>query len=112
MKDILVLAYAVSPSKGSEYAVAWNYVTAMSRYHRLTVLYGTSGEHMGDTVEMERYLREHPVPNVTFVAVAPNGSMRSTSEGFASIRFISLIDSGTSRFIVQQESWSEKNISI
>ena len=72
MKDILVLAYAVSPSKGSEYAVAWNYVTAMSRYHRLTVLYGTSGEHMGDTVEMERYLREHPVPNVTFVAVAPS----------------------------------------
>ena len=54
MKDILVLAYAISPSKGSEYAVAWNYVTAMSRYHRLTVLYGTSGEHMGDTVEMER----------------------------------------------------------
>ena len=52
MKDILVLAYAISPSKGSEYAVAWNYVTAMSRYHRLTVLYGTSGEHMGDTVEM------------------------------------------------------------
>lgn len=72
MKDILVLAYAISPSKGSEYAVAWNYVTAMSRYHRLTVLYGTSGEHMGDTVEMERYIREHPVPNVTFVAVAPS----------------------------------------
>lgn len=72
MKDILVLAYAISPSKGSEYAVAWNYVTAMSRYHRLTVLYGTSGEHMGDTVEMERYIWEHPVPNVTFVAVAPS----------------------------------------
>ena len=85
MKDILVLAYAVSPSKGSEYAVAWNYVTAMSCYHRLTVLYGTSGEHMGDTVEMERYLREHPVPNVTF---------------------------GINRFIAQQRNWFEKNISI
>lgn len=72
MKDILVLAYAISPSKGSEYAVAWNYVTAMSHYHKLTVLYGTSGEHMGDTTEMEQYIREHPMPHVTFVAVAPN----------------------------------------
>ena len=116
MKDILVLAYAISPSKGSEYAVAWNYVTAMSRYHRLTVLYGTSGEHMGDTVEM----------SVIFGSILclmllswrllrvglPNGSMRSTSEGFSSIRFISLIGSGTSQFIVRQESWFEKNILI
>lgn len=72
MKNILVMAYAISPHRGSEYAVAWNYVTAMSRYHRLTVLYGTSGDHMGDTAEMERYAREHPLPNVRFVAVAPS----------------------------------------
>lgn len=72
MKNILVLAYAISPHRGSEYSVAWNYVTAMSRYHRLTVLYGTSGDHMGDTEEMERYVREHPMPNVRFVAVAPS----------------------------------------
>lgn len=72
MKNILVLAYAISPHRGSEYSVAWNYVTAMSRYHRLTVLYGTSGDHMGDTSEMERYARVHPLPNVRFVAVAPS----------------------------------------
>lgn len=72
MKNILVLAYAISPHRGSEYSVAWNYVTAMSRYHRLTVLYGTSGDHMGDTAEMERYIREHPLPNVRFVEVAPS----------------------------------------
>ena len=25
-KKILVMAYAISPSRGSEYAVAWNYI--------------------------------------------------------------------------------------
>ena len=40
MKNILVLAYQLSPTKGSEYSVAWNYVTRMSKYNRLTVLYG------------------------------------------------------------------------
>ena len=57
MKDILVLAYAVSPIRGSEYSVAWNYVTQMSKYNRLTVLYGCAGEHMGDFEEMIDYIR-------------------------------------------------------
>lgn len=72
MKHILVLAYQVSPTKGSEYAVAWNYITHMSRLHKLTVLYGVSGKHMGDCAEMEDYLSQHALPNVTMIAVKPN----------------------------------------
>lgn len=72
MKRILVLAYVVSPTRGSEYSVAWNYITHMSKKNHLTVLYGASGDHMGDCAEMEEYVRIHPMPNVDFVPVYPN----------------------------------------
>lgn len=72
MKNILVLAYAISPTRGSEYSVAWNYVTHMSKYHRLTVVYGASGNHMGDVEEMEEYTQSHAMSNVRFIAVRPD----------------------------------------
>lgn len=71
MKNILVLCYQLSPTRGSEYSVAWNYVKNMSQSNRLTVLYGVSGEHLGDMREMEEYLSTHRMPNVTFVPVRP-----------------------------------------
>ena len=71
-KEILVLAYAVSPTRGSEYAVAWNYITHMSRYHNLTVICGTSGDHLGDLDELKRYLAQSPMENVTFELVEPS----------------------------------------
>lgn len=70
--NILVLAYAISPSKGSEYSVAWNYVKNMSKYHTLTILYGASGNHMGECEEMEDYAKNNVNPNVRFVPVYPN----------------------------------------
>lgn len=70
MKHILVLSYAVSPFRGSEYAVAWNYICRMSEDHRLTVLYGTSGEHLGDMDEMQQFLLKNPVSNVSFHPVS------------------------------------------
>ena len=66
------MAYAISPYRGSEYAVAWNYVTHMSKNNNLTVLYGMSDNHMGETDTMEEYLKEHAVNNVRFIAVKPN----------------------------------------
>ena len=66
--NILVLAYAVSPIRGSEFSVAWNYIVRMSRYHNLIVLYGAAGQHMGDNDE----LKEVSIPNVRFVFVDPN----------------------------------------
>ncbi len=72
MRNILVLCYQLSPTKGSEYSVAWNYVKNMSRNNRLTVIYGVSGQHMGDITEMQEYSRTHDMPNVRFVPILPN----------------------------------------
>ncbi len=72
-KKILVVAYAVSPSRGSEYSVAWNYINEMSKDNELVVLYGASGDHMGDIDEMENWLSSNPIPNVRFVPVLPSG---------------------------------------
>lgn len=69
---ILVLAYMLSPYKGSEFSVAWNYVTEMSKDNDLTVLYGISGKHMGDCDVMEEYIQRHPINGVKLVAVRPN----------------------------------------
>ncbi|MGC3977973.1 MAG: glycosyltransferase family 4 protein [Paludibacteraceae bacterium] len=72
MKKILVLAYAISPTKGSEYSVAWNYVTNMSIENELVVLYGMSGDHMGEVDEIEQLNANNPIKNVKFVPVLPN----------------------------------------
>lgn len=71
-KKILVMAYAISPFRGSEYAVAWNFVTYMSRQNDLTVIYGMSDKHMGETYSMDKYLVEHSIANVRFIPVKPN----------------------------------------
>lgn len=66
------MAYAISPFRGSEYAVAWNFVTYMSRQNDLTVIYGMSDKHMGETYSMDNYLVEHSIANVRFIPVKPN----------------------------------------
>lgn len=69
---ILVLAYQISPTKGSEFSVAWNYVNRMSKYNKLTVLYGVSGKHLGDCKEMEFFEKMKGVPNVKFISIKPS----------------------------------------
>lgn len=71
-RKVLVLAYMLSPYKGSEFSVAWNYVAYMSKDNDLTVLYGLSGAHMGDCSEMENYVRQHSIPGVKLVPIYPN----------------------------------------
>lgn len=71
-KKILVLAYMLSPYKGSEFSVAWNYVINMSKKNDLTVLYGISGAHMGNCEEMENYIQQHPIPGVKLIPIYPN----------------------------------------
>lgn len=70
--NILVLAYAISPTRGSEYSVAWNYVQEMSKDNKITVLYGTSGKHMGECEEMETFVKLNPKKNVNYIPVYPN----------------------------------------
>lgn len=71
-KTILVLAYSISPLRGSEYSVGWNYVKEMSLTNNLIVLYGLAGDHMGDVSEVEDSILCQNMPNVQFIAVRPS----------------------------------------
>lgn len=66
---LLLLAYHISPYRGSECSVAWNHISHMSKHHELTVLYGSSGDHMGDDDDMKMFLASNTLPNVKFVHI-------------------------------------------
>jgi glycosyltransferase involved in cell wall biosynthesis len=77
---ILVLAYSISPIRGSEYSVGWNHVRNLSTCCDLTVLYGLAGPHMGDFHEIENHLANNgALPNVRFVAIRPNFFARAAN---------------------------------
>jgi len=69
---ILVMAFSISPIRGSEYSVGWNYVREMSRYHDLVVLYGLAGDFMGDLEEIEDSEICKTMKGVEFVPVRPS----------------------------------------
>ncbi|WP_323810809.1 glycosyltransferase family 4 protein [Sphingobium baderi] len=70
---VLLLAYSISPVRGSEYAVGWNHVSHLAEFCDLTVLYGLAGPHMGDLEEIEDHIRTHgDLANVRFVPIRPN----------------------------------------
>ena len=71
-KTILVLAYSVSPIRGSEYSVGWNYIREMSKDHNLIVLYGLAGDHMGDLDEVALSSTCQSLPGVEWISVRPN----------------------------------------
>lgn len=64
---VLVLAYMVSPVRGTEYAVAWNYIQTMRAHCDLTILYGAAGPHMGDVTDF---------PDANFVDHDVEGDVR------------------------------------
>lgn len=71
MKSILLLAYAVSPTRGSEYSVGWNFVVELCKNNIVHLICGASGEHLGDTVELEDYLKNNPIDNLILYIVKP-----------------------------------------
>jgi glycosyltransferase involved in cell wall biosynthesis len=70
-KKILLLTYQLSPSRGSEYSVAWNYLAEMSKDNEITVMYGVTGEHLGEIDPVDEYEALFPAGNVHFVPVYP-----------------------------------------
>ena len=66
---IILITYPVSPYRGSEFAVSWNYIINMSKCHELFVLYGTSGNGFGNVSELQDWLKSHDLPNVHFIDV-------------------------------------------
>jgi glycosyltransferase involved in cell wall biosynthesis len=71
-KKILISAYAISPYLGSEYGIAWNFVTRLSAFYDITVLYGTAGKRMGNNAEIVDYIKKNGSAGVTYVYVRPN----------------------------------------
>ncbi len=63
MKTILLLTYKISPYKGSEYSVSWNYVMNMRNSCKLIVVYGDEKN------DIESFLKETSMPNVEFVNI-------------------------------------------
>lgn len=71
--QLLLLAYSISPVRGSEYSVGWNHVTHMSKFCDITVLYGLAGPHMGDLEDIETYLQDKgELSNVRFIGIRPS----------------------------------------
>lgn len=52
-KRIAVIAYALSPTRGSEFAQGWNYINNLAKDYDVTVFVGSSGGRMGDMNEIE-----------------------------------------------------------
>lgn len=67
----MLLAYAISPTRGSEYSVGWNFLMKLSENNKVFVLCGLSGDHMGDTEEIEQYFKKNPHPNIKLITVKP-----------------------------------------
>ena len=63
MHTILLVTYDISPYKGSESSVSWNYVANMGGQNYIIVLYGKGKADIDD------YLSKHTMPNVEFINV-------------------------------------------
>ena len=72
--NILVFAFQLHPAKGSECAVAWDYITSMSKFHKIHVIYGScEGFHeIGNTIYMEEYAKENLIDNIKFIPFKPS----------------------------------------
>lgn len=72
--NILVFAFQLHPTKGSECAVAWDYITSMSKFHKIHVIYGScEGYHeIGNTAYMEEYTKYNLIDNTKFIPFKPS----------------------------------------
>ena len=60
--NILILAYACEPLKGSEPGVGWNLSVALSKLHNVTVL-----TRRNNKSAIEAYISKYPSDNINFV---------------------------------------------
>ena len=60
--NVLILAYACEPLKGSEPGVGWNLSVELSKLHKVTVLTRRNNRQV-----IEGYMAEHPMGNIRFV---------------------------------------------
>lgn len=63
MFRVAIITYDISPYRGSESSVSWNFVTKISRHVHLTVVYGRGHE------DVTRYLCENTIDNVEWIHI-------------------------------------------
>lgn len=63
MIHIALITYDISPYRGSEASVSWNYVIKMSQFVNLTVVYGQN------STDIEQYNRENQLKNVEWIHI-------------------------------------------
>lgn len=63
MLRIALITYDISPYRGSEASVSWNFVSEMSRHVHLTVVYGREDSEIDD------YIKDHPTANVEWIGI-------------------------------------------
>lgn len=63
MINVALITYIISPYRGSEASVSWNFVSKMSEHVKLTVFYGNGNEDITD------FLKTQSIPNTTWVHI-------------------------------------------
>jgi glycosyltransferase involved in cell wall biosynthesis len=70
---VLLSAFAISPTRGSEPGVGWQCAIHLAQYHDVTILYGDLNGCARSKHELEEWLRDHPkAPRMTLAYVAPS----------------------------------------
>lgn len=59
---VLIIAYAYSPSKGSEYRHAWELSRELAQHHNVTLLFGDSDGLMGSFSSYDRFVAANEDP--------------------------------------------------
>ncbi|MDB2586002.1 glycosyltransferase [Luminiphilus sp.] len=69
---VAAVTVAISPERGSEYSVGWNYVTEVSKDVDLFCFYGLAGSFLGDLEEIDKNEKAQKLKRVRFFGVKAN----------------------------------------
>ncbi|WP_143735794.1 glycosyltransferase [Polynucleobacter asymbioticus] len=71
-KRLLVSAYAISPTLGSEYKAPWVLLKILSEYYDIVLLFGNSDGIQGGTDNFNNYIKSNSLP-FEYIEVKPTG---------------------------------------
>lgn len=69
---VLISAFAISPTRGSEPGVGWQFASRLAKHHDVTVIHGDLSGRGDSRREIESWMNEHPeAARIQFEYVAP-----------------------------------------
>ncbi len=72
---ILLSAFTISPKKGSEWGLGWEFARRLSEQHDVTVIYGDLTAVPTSKLEMESWMRDHPADDRMKLIYVPPSSL-------------------------------------